>query len=124
MCEELKEELERGSKLALALVDHLRDMGGAGACTIPVLDRAEEYVVCVMPKRMHEDKGKHEARLKWLHAAGPNDSDGCEWGIYRVKWVNGKAVELWQTLSDFSDLDAEMAKSQNDPKLSHRRLVT
>ena len=51
-------------------------------------------------------------RLKWLHdcSQGTIDAEGCEWGIYRVKWQNGKAVEVWQTNSDFSDLDAEMAR--------------
>ena len=50
-------------------------------------------------------------RLAWLHSAGSNNVDGYEWGIYRVKWVNGRAVEVWQTNSDFSDLDAAIAKA-------------
>ena len=57
MCEELNEELRKGSKLATALVDHLRDMGNASSCTIPVLDRAEEYVVIVMSKAEYEQRG-------------------------------------------------------------------
>ena len=51
-------------------------------------------------------------RLLWLHdcSTGTTDADGCEWGIYRVKWVNGQAAEVWQTNSDFSDLDAAMER--------------
>jgi hypothetical protein len=45
-------------------------------------------------------------RLAWLHSAGSYNVDGYEWGIYRVKWENGKAVEVWQTNADFSDLDS------------------
>lgn len=53
-------------------------------------------------------------RLYWLHdcSAGTTDSEGYEWGIYRVKWENGRAVDVQQTLSDFSDLDAEMEREQ------------
>lgn len=50
-----------------------------------------------------------EQRLAWLHSRESNDVNGYEWGIYRVKWENGKAVEVWQTASDFSDLDAARA---------------
>lgn len=58
-----------------------------------------------------------QKRLAWLHdCSGPlTDSDGYEWGIYRVKWQNGDPVVVWQTLSDFSDLDAEMEK-ENESK--------
>ena len=56
-------------------------------------------------------------RLRWLHTGGGLDADGYEWGIFRVKWdAQGQPVEVWQTNSDFSDLDAEMlreAASQN-----------
>lgn len=48
------------------------------------------------------------ARLHWLHSPASNNVDGYEWGIYRVKWVNGRASEVWQTNADFSDLDAAM----------------
>lgn len=55
--------------------------------------------------------GKYKARLTWLHAGGERDAEGCEWGIFRVRWdVKGRPEEVWQTLSDFSDLDAEMAR--------------
>lgn len=55
---------------------------------------------------------KYKQRLEWLHdcSAGNLDSEDCEWGIYRVKWSSGKPIEVWQTNSDFSDLDAEMQK--------------
>lgn len=45
-------------------------------------------------------------RLAWLHSGASNDVNGYEWGIYRVKWENGQAAEVWQTASNFSDLDA------------------
>jgi hypothetical protein len=53
-----------------------------------------------------------ERRLHWLHdcSSGTTDGEGLEWGIYRVKWANGQATEVWATLSDFSDLDAEMER--------------
>ena len=50
------EELQNGNKLALALVDHLRDMGNASSCIIPVVDRAEEHVVIVMTKKAYEHR--------------------------------------------------------------------
>lgn len=58
---------------------------------------------------------KYKARMVWLHdcSSGSTDPDGCEWGIYRVKWKDGKAIEVWQTNSDFSDLDAEMAREKS-----------
>lgn len=58
---------------------------------------------------------KYKSRMEWLHdcSTGSTDAEGCEWGIYRVKWKDGSAVEVWQTNSDFSDLDREMAKPQN-----------
>jgi hypothetical protein len=51
-------------------------------------------------------------RLLWLHdcSTGTTDAEGYEWGIYRVKWNGGQAVEVWQTNSDFSDLDAAMER--------------
>ena len=54
-------------------------------------------------------------RLHWLHdcSTGQTDLEGYEWGIYRVKWVDGRAVDVKATNSDFSDLDAEMARELN-----------
>ena len=49
------------------------------------------------------------ARLHWLHSPASNNVNGYEWGIYRLKWQNGKPVEVCQTLADFSDLDEAMA---------------
>jgi hypothetical protein len=56
-----------------------------------------------------------EKRLHWLHDCnnGSTDAEGFEWGIYRVKWEDGKVAQLLHTFSDFSDLDAEMAREQN-----------
>lgn len=52
-----------------------------------------------------------EMRLKWLHTGGEKDAEGFEWGIFRVKWnAQGQPVEVWQTLSDMSDLDAEIRR--------------
>lgn len=55
----------------------------------------------------------YEKRMRWLHdcSTGCTDADGFEWGIYRTRWVNGQPAEVRQTLSDFSDLDAEMARA-------------
>lgn len=55
---------------------------------------------------------RYKQRMEWLHdcSTGCRDAEGFEWGIYRVKWENGQAVAVWQTNSDFSDLDAEMAR--------------
>jgi hypothetical protein len=55
MCEELNEELDRGDKLALELVDHLDSMGAA-SCVLAVEDRAIEYVVIVMPKKQYDER--------------------------------------------------------------------
>lgn len=54
-------------------------------------------------------------RLHWLHdcSTGQTDAEGYEWGIYRVKWVDGRAVDVKQTMADFSDLDAEMERELN-----------
>ena len=52
-----------------------------------------------------------EKRLNWLHKGSSRDGEGYEWGIFRVKWdTNGKPVEVLHTLSDMSDLDAEMRR--------------
>lgn len=52
---------------------------------------------------------RFEKRLKWLHEGGGRDPEGCEWGVFRVKWnEQGQPIEVRQTLSDFSDLDSEM----------------
>lgn len=54
-----------------------------------------------------------EMRLKWLHTGGEKDSEGFEWGIFRVKWdANGHPVEVRQTPSDMSDLDAEIRRER------------
>lgn len=75
-----------------------------------VADRLEEL------EREMEELRKFKKRLEWLHTYTGNDrdADGCEWGVYRVKWnAQGQPVEVWQTNSDFSDLDAEMRRSSN-----------
>lgn len=82
-------------------------------------------IVCVKNKRTGGDLLCDECRIKefrelrrckqrlhWLHdcSNGSTDAEGFEWGIYRVKWENGKAVEVQATFSDFHDLDAEMER--------------
>lgn len=64
-----------------------------------------------------EASQKNEARLHWLHdcSTGQTDPEGYEWGIWRVKMENGKAVSVRATLSDMSDLDAEMERELNTP---------
>lgn len=76
---------------------------------VAMLERQNKY----LRKELH----KNEARLKWLHdcSTGQTDSEGYEWGIYRVKWERGQAVSVMQTNSDLSDLDAEMARELNTP---------
>lgn len=63
-------------------------------------------------RREVETLERYKTRMEWLHdcSNGCTDAEGFEWGIYRVKWENGQAVQVWQTNSDFSDLDAEMAR--------------
>lgn len=52
-------------------------------------------------------------RLEWLHGPEETDLDGYEWGIYRVRWQNGRAVDVQATLADLSDLDAEIRRESN-----------
>jgi len=63
-------------------------------------------------RREVESLERYKRRMEWLHdcSTGCTDAEGFEWGIYRVKWENGHPVRVWQTNSDFSDLDAEMAR--------------
>jgi len=54
-------------------------------------------------------------RLLWLHSPASQNVNGYEWGIFRVKWENGKAVEVWSTRADLSDLDAAMQEGKDKP---------
>lgn len=54
------------------------------------------------------DAAAMDKRLSWLHSPAALNVDGYEWGIFRVKWENGKAVEVHQTRADFADVDAAM----------------
>lgn len=45
-------------------------------------------------------------RMEFLHSAASVDADGYEWGIFRVKWENGRAVDVQRVRADHSDLDA------------------
>jgi hypothetical protein len=88
----------------------------ACACSMDCSKELHEWAMTLKAELLRRvaDGAKDKARLHWLHdcSTGQTDAEGCEWGIYRVKWENGRAVEVWQTNSDLSDLDAEMA--QND----------
>jgi hypothetical protein len=60
---------------------------------------------------MIEELEIYRQRLQWLHTGGGTDASGCEWGVFRVKWDSeGWPIEVWQTGSDFKDLDAEIAR--------------
>lgn len=90
-------------------------LGGAGQSpTVPTAGarQFDESVKAIQGMNEQEQAAAEQiaatARLAWLHGPGSNNVDGYEWGIYRVKWVNGKAAEVWQTCSDFSDLDAAL----------------
>jgi hypothetical protein len=50
-------------------------------------------------------------RLRWLHsqASCSPDAEGYEWGVYRVRWEDGRPASVLATLSDSSDLDAVIA---------------
>jgi hypothetical protein len=62
---------------------------------------------CAAALARAQDNERDAERLHWLHSEASNvkDGSGYEWGIYRVKWVNGQATKVWATNSDFSDLD-------------------
>jgi len=75
---------------------------------------------------LNKELRKYRERMEWLHdcSTGCKDLDGFEWGIYRVKWnEHGQAEQVWQTNSDFSDLDAEMAREE-DPCEGCGKLAT
>ena len=60
---------------------------------------------------------KDSQRLHWLHEnPGKVDRFGGECGIYIIMWRNGKVVKVEPTLSDFSDLDAEMEREKRGEK--------
>jgi hypothetical protein len=50
-------------------------------------------------------------RLRWLHsqASCTPDAEGYQWGVYRVRWEDGRPASVLATLSDSSDLDAVIA---------------
>lgn len=52
---------------------------------------------------------KDDARWKFLHTTN-KDAQGFEWCVLRVKWENGRISEAWQTNSNLSDMDAEIAR--------------
>lgn len=74
-----REEQDDAYVHALALVDHLDRMGGASACTIPVTDRAEEYLVIVSPKATTLElcTVREEIRQTWSRAQGKGPLEVC-----------------------------------------------
>lgn len=56
----------------------------------------------------------YKERLEWLHQGGGRDPEGYEWGVFRVKWnAQGQPESVLQTLTDLSDLDAEMERERS-----------
>lgn len=51
-------------------------------------------------------------RMDFLHSSSSVDRDGYEWGIFRVKWENGRAVDVQRVRADHADLDAAVAGVQ------------
>jgi hypothetical protein len=52
--------------------------------------------------------------LEWLHTGCEKDPEGYEWGIYRVKMnEHGQPVSVLHTLTDLSDLRAEMVREKD-----------
>ena len=45
MCEELKEELERGRKAAEDLIEHFENMGNPEKCSIPIVTDNGCYII-------------------------------------------------------------------------------
>lgn len=50
-----------------------------------------------------------QKRMEFLHSAASVDADGYEWGVFRVKWANGRVVDVQRVRADHSDLDAAIA---------------
>lgn len=74
------------------------------------------HSLCKVAADEIERLAQYKARLEWLHDGGGKDAQNCEWGVFRVKWdAHGQPVEVWQTNSDFSDLDTEMRRSPVSP---------
>lgn len=62
-----------------------------------------------MSKALADLCEQHEKRWQFLHTIN-KDSEGFEWCVLRVKWVDGRISEALHTFSDLSDLDAAMTK--------------
>ncbi len=45
MCEELKEELERGQQAAKDLIEHFENMGNPAKCSIPIETDSGCYII-------------------------------------------------------------------------------
>ncbi len=112
--EVLAAEVERLETDAKAMTIMLRGRGEL----LKRAEAAEARVESLIKSLLAHDAERtlYLRRLLWLHdcstGKGATDSDGYEWGIFRVKWVNGQAVEVWQTNSDFSDLDAAIERDE------------
>ena len=94
-----------------ALDEQATQCAGCGApVNTPLRNDAMGGYVCLTC--INRELEKLQSRLHWLHdcSTGQTDAAGYEWGIYRVKWENGKAMDVRATNSDFSDLDAEMTR--------------
>jgi hypothetical protein len=49
-------------------------------------------------------------RMEFLHSAESVDAEGYEWGVFRVKWENGRAVDVQHVRADHSDIDAAIER--------------
>lgn len=102
--------------------EHLVDLAlqkYACACSMDCSKELHEWAMMLKAELLRRvtEGAKDKARLHWLHdcSTGQADLEGYEWGIYRVKWQGGQLMSVLQTNSDFSDLDAEMARELNLP---------
>ena len=111
-------------------IDTDRELDGA----LAQIERAEKYIDVMLDEVLGDDRKEwssnygypdamqdvrdamhvlrtHKDRLDWLHSTKAKDDAGYEWGVFRVKWENGRAVEVWQTNAAMDDLDAARART-------------
>ncbi len=113
----LSDELEAFNRVRAVLGGDLPEKVSRAAKLLSLT--AESFAgKCVVEADRLAELETAEQRLKWLHTCGiegqsDKDPEGYEWGIYRVKWdEHGKLVDVQQTFSDMSDLDAAMAAKE------------
>lgn len=105
---ELKPLPPEAQALALRVHALLKDATPGQIVALPA-DLAQAIDDCA--RKASEPELLARRRLEWLHSRDSHNVDGYEWGIFRVKWENGRAVEVWQTNGDLSDLDTAMQRT-------------